>query len=205
MSKIIKTNTITNDITGEVLTSESQAITINKLDKEPPYVKMYINDIGLWQGLSAGETAILYQVSSAVDYDGIVALSKYHKDKIKKILKVSDGFIRNTVTKLVAKHILLKTEAYSGVYKLNPYWFGKGDWKDIIEQRKAFVIQLTKSYGMPLPEGAVNGISFVETHKNLNKHIIEQQQLSLEGFEAELPAIGDTGTEGSLGVPRLSK
>ncbi len=185
MSKIIKTHTVTNEITGEVLSSESQSITISKLDKEPPYVKMYINDIGLWQGLSPGETAILYQVSSAVDYDGIVSLSKYHKDKIKKILKVSDGFIRNTVTKLVAKHILLKTEAYSGVYKLNPYWFGKGDWKDIIEKRKAFVVQLTKSYGMPLPAGAVNGISFVDTFNNLNKHIIEQRQLSLldEGSE----------------------
>jgi hypothetical protein len=170
MSRLIKSSTIMNDLTGEVTHSETHVINVKPLDKEPPYVKMYINDIGIWQGLSPGETAILYQVSSAVDYDGIVSLSKYHKDKIKKILDVSDGFIRNTLTKLVAKHILLKTEAYSGVYKLNPYWFGKGDWKDIIEQRKAFVVQITKAYGMPLPENSINGISFVEINKKLNIH-----------------------------------
>jgi hypothetical protein len=173
MTKLVHERTVTNELTGEITHHEKHIMSVNSLEKEPPYVKMYINDIGLWQGLSAGETSILYQVSSAVDYDGIVSLSKYHKDKIKKILGVSDGFIRNTLTKLVAKHILLKTEAYSGVYKLNPYWFGKGDWKDIIEQRKAFVVQITKAYGMELPPDAVNGISFVDTHKKITDKQIQ--------------------------------
>ena len=174
MSKLISERTVTNELTGEIIHSEKHVLNISKLDKEPPYVKMYINDIGLWQGLTSGETSILHLVSSSVDYDGIVSLTKYHKDKIKKALNVSDGFIRNTLTKLVSRNILLKTDAYSGVYKLNPYWFGKGDWKDIIEQRKAFVIQITKAYGMELPKN-INPVSFIEVQSDLEA--IGQQRL----------------------------
>lgn len=159
-ARFVTERTVTDNLTGEITHSETHVIKTTQLGKEPAYVKMYINDIGLWQGLSGGETSVLYQIASAVDYDGIVSLTKYHKDKIKAVLKVSDGFIRNTLTKLVAKHILLKTEAYSGVYKLNPYWFGKGDWKDIMEQRKAFVIQITRAYGMELPN-EVDPVSFL--------------------------------------------
>ncbi len=169
MTKLIHERTVTDELTGEITMHEKHVMNVSRLEKEPPYVKMYINDIGLWQGLSQGETAILYQVSSAVDYDGIVSLSKYHKDKIKNLLNVSDGFIRNTLTKLVAKHILLRTEAYTGVFKLNPYWFGKGDWKDIIEQRKAFVIQITKAYGMEIPKDAQDGVSFKAISDGIQK------------------------------------
>lgn len=176
MNRVVHQQSVRNDLTGEITHSETHVIKVNRLDKEPPYVKMYINDIGMWQGLSAGETSILYQVSSAVDYEGIVSLSKYHKDKIKNLLKVSDGFIRNTLSKLVAKHILLKTDAYSGVYKLNPYWFGKGDWKDIIEQRKAFVIQITKAYGMEIPSD-INPVSFLRVAKDIDD--TRQQQLDV--------------------------
>lgn len=168
MSKLVSQRTVINQLTGEVLHSEKQVINVSKLDKEPPFVKMYINDIAMWQGLSSGEASILHHISSSVDYDGVVSLAKYHKDKIKDSLNVSDGFIRNTLSKLVSKNILLKTEKYSGVYKLNPYWFGRGDWKDIIEQRKAFVIQITKAYGMELPP-EFNPVSFLSVQQEVEK------------------------------------
>lgn len=170
--------TTTDGLTGEILTSQQHTLKIERLQKEPPFVKMYINDIGLWEGLSGGETSILYFVSSAVDYDGVVSVSPYLKGKIKAQLKVSDGFIRNTLVKLTAKHILIKSTEYTGVYKLNPYWFGKGDWKDIIEQRKAFVIQITKAYGMEIPRD-INPVSFLTVKESINK--TEQEKLEAAG------------------------
>lgn len=169
MAKLITERTVIDGLSGEVTHSERQIINTSRLDKEPPYIKMYIQDIGHWQGLSAGETAILHLVSSTVDYEGVVHLSKYAKDKIKKTLSVTDGFVRNTISKLVSKSILLKTENYSGVYKLNPFWFGRGEWKDILEQRKAFVVQITKAYGMELPPSARDGVTFLDIQKKIEE------------------------------------
>lgn len=178
MAKLVNERTIVNHLTGEIVHSETHTIQINRLEKEPPYVKMYINDIGVWQGLSSGETSILYSVSSAVDYDGVVHISTYLKAKIKKQLGVTDGFIRNTIVKLAAKHILLKSGDFKSVYKLNPYWFGKGDWKDIIEQRKAFVVQITKAYGMPMPQD-INPVSFLSVKKSIENKDVEDGQRRL--------------------------
>ena len=56
MNRFITQRSVTNDLTGEVVHSETHVIKTTRMDKEPAYVKMYINDIGLWQGLSTGET-----------------------------------------------------------------------------------------------------------------------------------------------------
>lgn len=185
MSKLVTERTVINELTGEVTHAERHIISTERLDREPPYIKMYIQDIGHWQGLTSGETAILHLVSSTVDYDGVVTLSKYAKDKIKKTLGVTDGFIRNTISKLVSKSMLLKTEDYSGVYKLNPFWFGRGEWKDILEQRKAFVVQITRAYGVELPKSAADGVTFLNVQEAIEKHRDEKER-------EELEAIGQT-------------
>ena len=65
-------------------------------------------------------------------------------------------------------HVLVAEKNPRQVFTLNPYFFGKGDWKDIIEQRKAFVVQITKAYGISLPSGT-NTISFFETFEKLKR------------------------------------
>ena len=168
MSKLVHEKTVINNLTGEITHSETHSVSITRLDKEPPYVKMYINDIGVWQGLTKTETDILYRLSATVDYDGIIQVTTFTKKKICATLGIKSQSFANSVSRLVAKMILQRVpDAPLQVFTLNPYWFGRGDWKDILEQRKAFVVQITKAYGMELPANSVNGISFIEIQKHI--------------------------------------
>lgn len=156
-----KTKTI-NGLTGEITGLESIIYETRPMAKEPPYIKMYINDLAMMQGLSKTETDILYSVSSVVDYDGIIQITTYTKNKIINNLKIKPSTFANSLNKLVGKMILQRLPgAPRQIFTLNPYFFGKGEWKDIIEQRKAFVVQITRAYG--LTANSVDITSFFET------------------------------------------
>jgi hypothetical protein len=161
-------NTI-DGLTGEIIQSDTTTYESTKLPKEPAYIKMYINDLGTWQGLTKTETEVLHAVASTVDYDGIIQITTYTKNKIVKRLGIKASTFANAMNKLISKMILQRAiDAPRQVFTLNPYFFGKGDWKDIIEQRKAFVVQITKAYGISLPSGT-NTISFFETFEKLKR------------------------------------
>ena len=160
MSKFVHESTVIDQLSGEVLNSNRSVFETTKLDKEPPFVKMYINDLGTWQGLSQCETDVLYQITSTVDYDGIIQVTTYTKNKIVARLGIAQSTFANALSKLISKFIIQRVPGVRQVFTLNPYFFGRGDWKDIVEQRKAFVIQFTRAYGMPLPK-EINAVSFI--------------------------------------------
>lgn len=169
MSKFVQTTMKTDTITGEILERTESVFTTVKLDKEPPFVKMYINDLGTWQGLTKTETEVLYKITSTVDYEGIIQVTTYTKNKICDSLGIKPQTFANAIGKLVSTMILQRVDGASKqVFTLNPYFFGRGDWKDIIEQRKAFVIQITKAYGMELPKD-INPVSFLAVQTDLEK------------------------------------
>lgn len=170
MVKFVSTSTKTDTLTGEILERTQNVFSSQKLDKEPAFVKMYINDLGAWQGLTKTETELLYKLTGTVDYDGIIQVTTYTKNKICLALKIKPQSFANALSTLVSKLILQRLEgAPKQVFTLNPFYFGKGDWKDIIEQRKAFVIQITKAYGMELP-AHINPQSFISYKTDIDKH-----------------------------------
>lgn len=160
MAKFVHESMTVNQLTGEIIESNQSVFQTKKLEKEPPYVKMYINDLGSWQGLSTSETDVLYQIASTVDYDGIIQVTTYTKNKIIARLGIAPSTFANALAKLAKKMIIQRVPNVRQVFTLNPYLFGKGDWKDILEKRKAFVIQFTKAYGMELP-GNIDPVSFL--------------------------------------------
>lgn len=169
MPKYQQTTKTMDGLTGEITQIDSLIYETIKLPKEPPYIKMYINDLGMMQGLSKTETEVLYCVSSTVDYDGVIQITTYTKNKIIKNLGIKPSTFANALNKLISKIILQRApDAPRQVFTLNPYFFGKGDWKDIIEQRKAFVVQITRAYGLNLPNG-VSTTSFFETYERLKR------------------------------------
>lgn len=169
MSKFVQTSTKVDTLTGEVLERTESVFNTVKLDKEPAFVKMYINDLGSWQGLTKTETDVLYKITSTVDYEGIIQVTTYTKTRICAALGIKPQTFANAISKLVSKFILQRVEnAPKQVFTLNPYFFGRGDWKDIIEQRKAFVVQITKAYGMQLPK-SINPVSFLAVQSELEE------------------------------------
>lgn len=123
VERIIKTD---ND--GVILSDEtSVSNTIRIVEKEPPYMKLYLDDLGLLRKLSKMENLILHEIFKITQYNtNRVILNKFYRDEISKNLEIKDQTIRNAISKLSKLDFLIKQG--TGVYILNPNYFAIGDW-----------------------------------------------------------------------------
>lgn len=133
---IEKTESVVNDLTGELLSMTTETTDVNTVPVEPNYLKLYIDDLGLLNKLSGGETRALIQIAAIANYDGEMVLPLAIKKRIAEKAGVKVNSISDTLTKLINKGIIKRLDPT--LYVLNPDLFAKGKWRDIREQRKAF-------------------------------------------------------------------
>lgn len=106
---------------------------------EPNFVKLYLNDVVYMSDLPSSNAAVLHQLIGRATYAGEangmqIIINKYVKEQVKnKLGYKSIGSVENAITQLVKGKILYRIDR--GVYNLNPYLFGKGDWQDICRLR----------------------------------------------------------------------
>lgn len=106
---------------------------------EPSFVKLYLADIVYLSDLPASYSGVLHQLLQRATYAGDprgmeVIINKYVKEQIQQNLGYKNlGSIDNAITALVKGKILYRVDR--GAYKLNPYFFGRGDWQDIAQLR----------------------------------------------------------------------
>lgn len=109
---------------------------------EPPFVKLYLQDITYHADLPKNYSNILYELlkfmSYAGDKDGMVIfINSYVKEKVAANLgltgKNPKQSIDNAISKLVKGKLLIRIGR--GTYRANPYFFGRGDWQDIARLR----------------------------------------------------------------------
>lgn len=126
IEKIIRT-----DIDGTVVSEETNiSNTIRIVEKEPPYMKLYLDDLALLRQLSKMENLILHEIFKITQYNtNRVILNKFYRDEISKKLDIKDQTIRNAISKLSKLDLLIKQG--TGVYILNPHYFGIGDWSSL--------------------------------------------------------------------------
>jgi hypothetical protein len=113
--------------TGEVIGGSVEKIGI--VPKEPNFVKLYFNDIGLLNDLPKVSTGILYELVKRMDYNGEIMINMGIKKRIAKEINVSLGSIKNSISIYIKKKILFRID--EGIYKANAYIFGRGEWSDI--------------------------------------------------------------------------
>lgn len=140
MGKVIESFRAVDGLTGEVLQERSNVFSIEKLPAEPEYIKLYVTEIGRLHGLKSGHRHILLYVASMVAYDGSVVLNVRRKAQIAATLKISTKSIDNALSEFVKTGLLIRLGRSD--FELNPFLFGKGDWKSIRERREAFVARL---------------------------------------------------------------
>ena len=112
--------------TGEVLDS-----------REPAFVKLYLNHICDIHKASSGARNVLYSMVKRMQYDGIVAI----RPKILESIANECGMkgktkiqqVRNKISELSSIGYLKKED--HGVYAVNPWYFGRGDWQKILNDR----------------------------------------------------------------------
>lgn len=133
----------TTDLNGVVVAETRNVFEIKKLPGEPPFIKMYIDDLSRLYELQAGQHQILHCIIAGVDYAGIVSVTGARKARIAEMLNISSRSIDNALTEYVRSGILIRIGR--GEYELDPKLFAKGQWRDICERRKEFQAKITYS------------------------------------------------------------
>ena len=124
--------------TGEIK-EEKTAKTI-KIPKEDNYIKLYIKTIGLLHNLPNSADKILFELLKYVNYDNEIIINKSVKQNIARRLGLSLSRINMYITDLHKQKFLIRKNR--GVYILNPYIFGKGNWGDIYNLRKELELDI---------------------------------------------------------------
>jgi hypothetical protein len=123
--------------TGFVETEKTRGTKVFVVDQEPPFVKLYLDDIVKLKETPKGAADVLYELIGYMPYANqstpVIAINNSIKRIIAKKLSCSMGKIDHAITDLVKKGILLRTDV--GLYAFNPTLFGRGEWKDIKKLR----------------------------------------------------------------------
>jgi len=127
-----------NNETGEIV--EEVKHTTTRIPKEPNYIKVYIQAVGLLHNLPNSADKILFELIKYVNYDNEIIINKNVKERIAERLNISLSRVNMYISDLTKKNFLIRKAR--GVYILNPYVFGKGNWKDIYELRKALQLNV---------------------------------------------------------------
>jgi predicted transcriptional regulator len=104
-----------------------------QVEKEPDYVKFYLQDILRIKDLSKGSNAVLMALLRRMTYDNKIILIAAIKREISEELNVKIVTINKAIDSFLKADVIIRTDR--GIYVLNPYLFGRGSWEDIRQIR----------------------------------------------------------------------
>lgn len=138
--------------TGEILQDETTQTWVYKHD-EPDYVKVYLNVILAERELN-GEilTPFLHELLKRMTYANdlqngqVIVLNSFVKKSICDKLNISDSTFTKNITKLCTNKLIARIGR--GTYAVNPFIFGKGDWKSIQRIRATY----SSEFGLVMTE-----------------------------------------------------
>lgn len=113
--------------TGEITTQKT--VKESFVDREPDYVKLYLQDIAKLNELSKSTSSLMFEILKYMNYDNEVYLMSRNKNKIAEKLNIKTNTIDKALMTLRKKNILENLDR--SVYRFNPYLFGRGKWQDI--------------------------------------------------------------------------
>lgn len=129
---------LVDNITGEVITTE--VTKTSYIAREPPYFKMFCDDLGLIFGLNQAETKCMYELARNMSYSNVIPLVTGMRDFIRKTLGMTKRTFERTITQLKNYGVLIPMvrddgKSVRGMYILNPEICAKGAWEDIKKLR----------------------------------------------------------------------
>lgn len=140
MGSIVKTTkTTTTDLkTGENKTEEKEQII--KYPKTEDFVMTFTKQLGFMKHLSKGQILLMFAFLQKVNRDNEVVLNKGIKEEIAEEFGLKVNSIDPMITKLKEKGMIHPKvtedgKTRRGIYLLNTFFFGKGNWVDIKKMR----------------------------------------------------------------------
>lgn len=116
-----------NSSTGEITHQITE--TSSYVEREPDYVKIYIQDILKLKDLPKSSNSILLSILKRMGYNHQITLIAPIKRQIAEELSVELVTISKAIESFCKKDILIRQDR--GLYIVNPYFFGRGKWEDI--------------------------------------------------------------------------
>lgn len=125
----------TQQIENDTVITTTTNADINSVEdiKEPPFIKLYLNDIVLLKNLPSSCSSILYELMKLMTWDNKIVLNSSIKKNIMAALNIKTSTLNNTLSQFVKKKILYRLDV--GIYMPNPYLFARGDYSDINQLR----------------------------------------------------------------------
>ena len=142
-NKVVETRTVkvvdnrTGEITNEVETQ------IKALEREPNYVKLYLDQIVKLSEITGWTSNVLYELLGDSKYANegqIIVVNAGYKEMVAEKLGIKPQSVTNAINALKKKEIIYKVK--NGVFQLNPRIFGKGEWKDV--KRLRYEVELSE-------------------------------------------------------------
>lgn len=138
MPKIKQSSVMTTqDADGKVI-SNTQNYTLS-WEEEPPYIKFYLQDIMYLRDMSKTYSALVYSLLRYTHYAGEnLGMCTVLAPQIKREICNELGWktiasFDNAIQKLIAGSIIERVSR--GIYRFNPYLFGRGNWQEIAKLR----------------------------------------------------------------------
>ena len=131
---------------------QEQHTNIIQFPNEPPFIKLYIEDLTAIFKLPNGTKDLLYSLLMKMDYENMITLTSRSKREIAERVGIKVQTFDNYLRKLVDAGIFKRIGR--GEYKVNPNLFARGDWADISRQRDEWMLTITyKANGTRKIEG----------------------------------------------------
>lgn len=136
---------------GEIINQDLERV--SRLGKEPPYIKVYTDCMLVLNGVDTALSAPLIAFGAHMTYANEKSHAFRHVVRTDRLVRqdvafrcgVSDEMVKKWIKKFVETEIFIpivdsKGRKSRGVYYVNPWVIGKGEWKDIKKLRGEFVL-----------------------------------------------------------------
>ena len=113
--------------TGEI--TEHKLVTSSSFEKEPDYIKLYLDDIMRLSSIPKSGNNLLMALLKRMTYENEIVIVKSIREEMCSFLGIADITFRKSMDVFCEKGILTKKN--KNVYLANPDLFGRGTWQDI--------------------------------------------------------------------------
>lgn len=137
--KSIQSTDLVDSTTGEIIKSET--IKNFKVEAEPDYVKVYLNTMCAFTGLSLALSPILFEFCKYMTWSNkgqILRIDKFVKESVAEAVNLKIDRINQALRAICKSGIFIKDPNYRGLYHVNPYFIARGDWSNIKDLRGEF-------------------------------------------------------------------
>lgn len=147
MAKEVKKNIFESTYTvidEDGVIKQQTSETVKAAEKEPDYIKLYLDCLCTFKGLSTALSPVLIGFCHFMTWAGsehqkqMIFTNSYVKEQVAQMTGLKIDRVNKALKNIVDAGIFVKVPKKRGVYEVNPFIIAKGSWTDIKKLRANF-------------------------------------------------------------------